>query len=140
MTQQNKEMKKLLKQFKKRYGFLPTDMKINEERRVEMKKGEDVLFEDMAGALLNNFSVSLTYWDNGKDKDSWGYIVKKLKKKDYIKKKKAFQSLLKRMKTCILCKKEFEGFGNNSQPLKEGLCCEKRNLTKVIPARFKKIK
>ncbi len=39
--------------------------------------------------------------------------------------------------TCILCNKEFEGIGNNAQPLAEGFCCDFCNETKVIPKRLK---
>ena len=28
------------------------------------------------------------------------------------------------MKKCVLCDKEFVGYGNNAQPLAEGLCCD----------------
>jgi hypothetical protein len=48
------------------------------------------------------------------------------------------------MTKCILCGKEIEvvketGWdkGNNAQPLAEGRCCDKCNMTKVIPARLK---
>ena len=40
--------------------------------------------------------------------------------------------------TCILCGKEFKGYGNNPAPLKkEGVACNECNLNKVIPARLK---
>ena len=39
-------------------------------------------------------------------------------------------------KTCVLCKQEFYGFGNNPQPLaQEGRCCDTCN-TDVIMARL----
>lgn len=39
--------------------------------------------------------------------------------------------------TCILCGKEFKGYGNNPAPLKnEGVACNECNLKKVIPARI----
>lgn len=41
----------------------------------------------------------------------------------------------KKIKCCI-CGKEFIGWGNNPWPVKEeGICCDKCNWTKVIPAR-----
>lgn len=46
-------------------------------------------------------------------------------------------------KVCVLCNKEFIGYGNNPEPLtpyKKGLCCDKCNLEKVIPARTEKQK
>lgn len=40
-------------------------------------------------------------------------------------------------KTCCLCGKEFEGYGNNPAPLKEsGECCDRCNAEKVIPVRL----
>ena len=48
------------------------------------------------------------------------------------------------MKTCCLCKDEFEGYGHNPLPLynKEGRCCTSCNMSQVIPARLmlKKLK
>ena len=40
------------------------------------------------------------------------------------------------MKKCIICKKEYEGFGNNAQPVKYGRCCDNCNSTMVVPARL----
>ena len=40
-------------------------------------------------------------------------------------------------KTCCLCGKELEGYGNNPAPLKEsGECCDHCYTEKVIPARY----
>jgi hypothetical protein len=39
---------------------------------------------------------------------------------------------------CCICKNEFEGYGNNAQPVKNGQCCDMCNLRKVIPMRLKK--
>jgi len=38
---------------------------------------------------------------------------------------------------CCLCGEEFEGYGNNAQPLRNGKCCDKCNVEKVIPARMR---
>lgn len=38
-------------------------------------------------------------------------------------------------KTCVICGKEITGYGNNAEPVKKGLCCDKCNKEKVIPAR-----
>ena len=44
-------------------------------------------------------------------------------------------------KKCILCKKEFEGFGNNPAPLStEGVCCDMCNFNKVVPARIDELR
>jgi len=40
------------------------------------------------------------------------------------------------MKVCILCKKKYEGYGNNASPLKKGKCCDECNI-KVIQARVR---
>ena len=37
---------------------------------------------------------------------------------------------------CSICGKEFEGFGNNAQPVNDGLCCDKCNKEVVIPRRL----
>jgi hypothetical protein len=42
---------------------------------------------------------------------------------------------------CCICKEEFEGEGNNSVSCRrDGLCCDKCNLKKVIPARIRSLK
>lgn len=39
--------------------------------------------------------------------------------------------------TCVFCGKEFEGYGNNPEPVAhEGRCCDNCNETVVIPARL----
>lgn len=38
---------------------------------------------------------------------------------------------------CSICKKEYEGYGNNAQPVRDGLCCDECNEKKVLPARLK---
>lgn len=37
---------------------------------------------------------------------------------------------------CCICNKPIKGYGNNAQPIKEGLCCVKCNNEFVIPARI----
>ena len=40
-------------------------------------------------------------------------------------------------KICVICRKKYEGYGNNPVPYKrEGKCCDKCNLEHVIPARI----
>lgn len=43
-------------------------------------------------------------------------------------------------KICCLCKEEFKGYGNNAQPLMEGVCCDQCNVKLVFPARIKNLK
>lgn len=40
---------------------------------------------------------------------------------------------------CVLCGKEFTGYGNNAEPLAKGLCCDECNDEKVIPERIKQL-
>ena len=42
-------------------------------------------------------------------------------------------------KKCVICGKEFEGYGNNAEPVAEGLCCNECNMEMVVPARLQKI-
>ena len=37
---------------------------------------------------------------------------------------------------CIICGKEFKGYGNNAEPIKKGICCDECNIKVVIPLRF----
>ena len=38
-------------------------------------------------------------------------------------------------KKCCICGREFNGFGNNANPIREGSCCDYCNTRFVIPAR-----
>jgi len=40
-------------------------------------------------------------------------------------------------KKCVICGKEISGYGNNAQPVKDGLCCGICDITKVTPARLR---
>ena len=44
------------------------------------------------------------------------------------------------MKTgkCSLCKGKYKNYGNNSEPLSDGRCCDECNVTKVLPARIER--
>ena len=42
-----------------------------------------------------------------------------------------------RKKICCICSKVFQEWGNNPDPIKkEGVCCDKCDKEKVIPARL----
>ena len=44
--------------------------------------------------------------------------------------------------TCCICGREFEGDGNNPEPVKpfdEGVCCDECNFNAVIPKRLKSL-
>jgi len=40
---------------------------------------------------------------------------------------------------CVICGYEYQGYGNNAEPVKSGQCCTVCNSTVVIPARIKLI-
>ena len=40
-------------------------------------------------------------------------------------------------KICCICKKPFDGYGNNAEPVCTGSCCDECNMKEVIPARMK---
>ena len=40
-------------------------------------------------------------------------------------------------KICCICKKPFDEYGNNAEPVCSGTCCDKCNMERVIPMRFK---
>ena len=42
----------------------------------------------------------------------------------------------KNQKICSICGKNYEGYGNNAQPVNNGRCCDKCNATVVIPRRI----
>ena len=39
--------------------------------------------------------------------------------------------------TCAICGREFNGYGNNAEPVKPGRCCDECNLNVVIPERIR---
>jgi hypothetical protein len=40
-------------------------------------------------------------------------------------------------KICIVCKKVIDGYGHNALPYRNGIACDKCNIDKVLPYRFK---
>ena len=40
---------------------------------------------------------------------------------------------------CEICNKDFEGYGNNSEPIKSGYCCDECNMSVVIPSRMSQL-
>lgn len=40
---------------------------------------------------------------------------------------------------CCLCKNEYEGEGNNANPLSNQKCCDDCNKKRVIPARIRSL-
>jgi hypothetical protein len=44
------------------------------------------------------------------------------------------------MKTCVLCRKRFSGYGNNPWPVsRKGQCCDDCDARMVIPARLRQL-
>jgi len=37
---------------------------------------------------------------------------------------------------CSICNEDFEGFGNNAEPINDGRCCDFCNMAVVIPTRI----
>lgn len=42
------------------------------------------------------------------------------------------------LRVCVICKKDYCGYGNNAEPFASGLCCDDCNLA-VIKERIKQI-
>lgn len=47
---------------------------------------------------------------------------------------------IREVQYCCLCGKRIDGHPNNAAPLKDGVCCDECNATKVIPERIKMAK
>ena len=46
---------------------------------------------------------------------------------------------MEKIEKCCLCGKDYEGYGNNAQPVCEGRCCDHCNLSIVIPERIRRL-
>lgn len=44
------------------------------------------------------------------------------------------------MPICSICGKNYEGYGNNAQPVNNGRCCDECNIKIVVPRRFQDTK
>ena len=42
----------------------------------------------------------------------------------------------KEWSNCVICNKEYVGFGNNAEPVAQGRCCDECNCTTVIVKRL----
>ena len=82
-----------------------------------------------------NFDKYGKYFDkDGKLVDEKGYI-------QAVEKDNALSPEIKEaleQHRCVICGKNFDGYGNNAEPVEHGICCDKCNKEKVIPARIKK--
>ena len=50
------------------------------------------------------------------------------------------ENLSQEDKTCVICGKDYDGYGNNAEPVADGKCCDDCNIKIVIPARLKQMK
>ena len=46
---------------------------------------------------------------------------------------------MKEKNICPICGKEYEGYGNNADPIADGYCCDECNRLLVIPARIRQM-
>lgn len=44
---------------------------------------------------------------------------------------------IKEVLYCCICGRRIDGHGNNAAPVKDGVCCDECNATKVIPERLR---
>ena len=49
------------------------------------------------------------------------------------------KNLLDMSQKCVICGETFDGYGNNAEPVKKGICCDVCNVKYVIPARINKM-
>ena len=49
------------------------------------------------------------------------------------------KGLLDMSQKCVICGETFDGYGNNAEPVKKGICCDVCNIKYVIPARINKM-
>lgn len=49
------------------------------------------------------------------------------------------KGLLDTTQKCVICGETFDGYGNNAEPVKKGICCDVCNVKYVIPARINKM-
>jgi len=52
----------------------------------------------------------------------------------------SFDNDINEKQVCCICGEEYEGYGNNAEPYKEGRCCDKCNMQFVIPDRLKRLR
>lgn len=44
------------------------------------------------------------------------------------------------MKKCVICKEQYQGYGNNAEPLNKGRCCDVCNADVIIARLYSQIK
>lgn len=119
------------------------DKKIMEETLKNIKENLDNT-QDQADFKKNHpdFSKNFNFNKYGKYFDKDGKLVDEKGYFDAIKDlgdagaaiKEAYEK-----HKCVICGKDFDGWGNNAWPVKDGICCDECNAEKVIPERLKQL-
>ena len=78
-------------------------------------------------------------YDEAHERDYYDYYDESL---DSLKEdvEVAFDNDENEKQVCCICGEEYEGYGNNAEPYKEGRCCDKCNMKFVIPDRLNKLR
>lgn len=116
------------------------DKKIMEETLKNIKENLDNP-QDQANFKKNHpdFSKNFNFNKYGKYFDKDGKLVDEKGYFDAIKNLgdagEAIKEAYEHHK-CVICGKDFDGWGNNAWPVKDGICCDECNQEEVIPARL----
>ena len=119
------------------------DKKIMEETLKNIKENLDNP-QDQADFKKNNpdFSKNFNFDKYGKYFDKDGKLVDEKGYFDAIKDLGDAGAAIKEAyehHKCVICGKDFDGWGNNAWPIKDGICCDECNAEKVIPERLKQL-
>ena len=78
-------------------------------------------------------------YDEDHERDYYDYYDESL---DSLKEETevAFDNDENEKQVCCICGEEYTGYGNNAEPYKEGVCCDKCNMKFVIPYRLSKLR
>lgn len=116
------------------------DKKIMKETLKNIKENLDNP-QDQANFKKNNpdFSKNFNFNKYGKYFDKDGKLVDEKGYLDAIKNLGDAGAAIKEAyehHKCVICGKDFDGWGNNAWPVKDGICCDECNQEEVIPARL----
>ena len=102
----------------------------NQIKRVNPKKYSNIKIDQLA-----NIYISRT----GKEGTDLISVLDNLKNKNLIEELEMKFKLVEaaESKICCICKKPFDGYGNNAEPVCAGSCCDECNMKEVIPARLR---
>ena len=116
------------------------DKKIMKETLKNIKENLDNP-QDQANFKKNNpdFSKNFNFNKYGKYFDKDGKLIDEKGYFDAIKNLGDAGAAIKEAyehHKCVICGKDFDGWGNNAWPVKDGICCDECNQEEVIPARL----